>query len=144
MWNLRLHIENLRRYGVPVIVAINRFATDTDAEIDAIEGYVRDELGTPCAAHTGYRDGAPGGVQLAQTLVDTIESARQDETIEFHHLYSEQSAVVDIIERIARTVYRAGEVRYARGVLAKIGRIEEQRRAAAQRLHEQNAVLHQR
>jgi formate--tetrahydrofolate ligase len=125
MWNVRIHIENLRRYGVPVVVAVNRFATDTDAEIDAIEGYIRDELGTPCAAHTGYRDGAPGAVQLAQTLVTTIETAKAEETIDFHHLYSEQAAVVDIIERIARTVYRAGEVRYARGVLAKIGRFEE-------------------
>lgn len=126
MWNLRLHIENLRRYGLPVVVAINRFASDADEEIEAIEGYVRDELGAPCAAHTGYRDGASGGVQLAQTLVSTIDSAQQDEANGFHHLYSEQSAVVDIIEKIARSVYRAGEVRYARGVLAKVGRIEEQ------------------
>ncbi len=48
MWNLAIHIENLRKYGLPVVVAINRFATDTDEEIDAIRGYVRDKLGAPC------------------------------------------------------------------------------------------------
>jgi len=125
-WNLRIHVENLRRYGVPVVVAINRFESDTDEEIAAIEGFVRDELGCGSAAHAGYRDGAEGALQLARALVDSIQSAEKEGAIQFRHLYNEQLPVVEIIERIARTVYRAGEVRYARGVLAKIGRIEEQ------------------
>lgn len=125
MWNLKIHVENLRLYGIPVVVAINRFASDTDEEIAAIEGYVRDELGCACAAHTGYRDGAAGGIKLAEALVDAVEQAESAGAIQFKHLYSEQSPVVEIIEKIARTLYRAGEVRYARGVLAKIGRIED-------------------
>jgi formate--tetrahydrofolate ligase len=123
MWNMRIHVENLRRYGLPVVVAVNRFESDTKEEIAAIEGYVRDELGCACAAHTGYKDGAEGALKLAEALVSTVRQAGE---INFQHLYSEQAPLVEIIEKIARTLYRAGEVRYGRGVLAKIGRIEEQ------------------
>ncbi len=124
MWNLRIHIENLRKYGVPVVVALNRFAFDTDAEIDAITGYIREKLGAPCVAHTGYVDGPAGAEKLAQVVVDTIAKTHEKTAKDFKLLYPRTMHLTGIIETIASEIYRAGEVKYARGVEAQLRRIE--------------------
>ena len=69
MWNLKIHIENLKMYGVPIIVAVNRFDFDDDSEIEAIHSYIEGEIGVPCEVHTSHRDGADGGLALADWLV---------------------------------------------------------------------------
>jgi formate--tetrahydrofolate ligase len=125
MWNLKIHVENLRKYGIPVVVAINRFSFDSDAEIEAIKAHVRDELGAPCVEHTGYREGADGGLKLAETLVETIDTADKRGEINFRQLYGKCGAVASCIETIASEIYRAGEVRFSRGVLSKIAQMEE-------------------
>lgn len=122
MWNLRIHVENLRNYGIPVVVAINRFFADTDDEIKVIKGYVRNELGAPCEEHTGFSDGADGATALAQTLVDAVETSNAEG---FKHLYTLNKPVTAKIEKIATSTYRAGEVRFSRGVLSKIAQMEE-------------------
>jgi len=132
MWNLRIHVENLKKYGIPVVVAINRFGFDTDEEIAAIIDYVESKLGVPCVAHTGYRDGADGGLKLAERLVETIdraksgaESSAESPASGFHHLYPEALPVKRIIETIAHEIYRSGEVIYTRAADEKLARIEE-------------------
>jgi len=125
MWNLKIHIENLRKYGVPVVVAVNRFSFDTDAEIEAIEAHVQNELGCPCVAHQGHPDGPDGGLELGKVLVEEIARARKANEVDFRCLYAKPTSVTSIIETIADEIYRAGEVRFSRGVLAKIARMEE-------------------
>ena len=124
MWNLRIHIENLRKYGVPVVVALNRFASDTDAEVDAVTSYVRDKLGAPCVAHTGYVDGPVGAEKLAHAVVDTIEKTHEKTAKDFKLLYPRTMHLKGIIETIAHEIYRAGEVKYARGVESQLRAIE--------------------
>jgi formate--tetrahydrofolate ligase len=124
MYNLRIHIENLRKYGVPVVVALNRFATDTDKEIDAIVGYVRDKLGAPCVPHTGYVDGPAGAEKLAQAVLDTIVKTHEKTAKDFKLLYPRTMHLKGIIETIAHEIYRAGEVKYARGVESQLRAIE--------------------
>ena len=124
MWNLKIHVDNLRGYGIPVVVAVNRFDNDTDEEIAAIRGYVQDELGAPCEAHTGYRDGADGGLALAEALVKAVD-APVAEGAGYAPLFSACQPVTEIIEQIAQKIYRAGEVRFSRGVLGRIARMEE-------------------
>jgi len=124
MWNLRFHVENLRKYNIPVVVAVNRFSFNSPAELDAIVGYVRDELGAPCEVHSGYADGPKGAEKLARTVIDTIEKTHEKTARSFKLLYPRTMHLKGIIETIAREVYRAGEVKYARGVESQLACIE--------------------
>jgi len=125
LWNLKIHVENLRKYGAPVVVAINRFDNDSDEEIAAIQGWVEDKLGAPCSAHTGYRDGPDGSLELAEKLLNAIERDEAANPADCHPLYSVSMHATEIIETIAYEIYRAGEVRFSRGVLGRIARMEE-------------------
>ncbi|MBN2080780.1 formate--tetrahydrofolate ligase [bacterium] len=125
MWNLKIHVENMRKYQVPVVVAINRFDHDTDEEIAAIKSYVEDKLGAPCEAHTGYKHGADGAVALAEKIVKAIDADVQSNAPDCAPLYSVGMHATEIIETVAREIYRAGEVRFSRGVLGRIARMEE-------------------
>ncbi len=125
MWNLKIHVENLRKYGVPVIVAINRFGFDTDDEINAIKSYVENEIGVPCEPHTGHRDGADGALRLAERIVEAISGkAGEGELNAFRNLTSLCTNAKCIIETIARDIYRAGAVKYTKTADRKIADIE--------------------
>lgn len=124
MWNLRIHVENLRKYNIPVVVAVNRFSFNTDAELDAIVGYVRDEIGAPCEVHSGYADGPKGAENLARTVLDIINKTHEKTARDFRLLYPRTMNLKAIIETIAREIYRAGEVRFGRGVHSAMASIE--------------------
>ena len=103
--NLGKHIENMRKYGVPVVVAINRFDTDTDAELDFIENYCA-EKNVKCSMCEVFAKGGDGGVDLAKKVVETIKS----EPSEFKPIYNVNLPIKEKIETIAREIYGADGV----------------------------------
>ena len=105
--NLGKRIENMRKYGVPVVVAINRFDTDTDAELDFIENYCA-EKNVKCSMCEVFAKGGDGGVDLAKKVVETIKS----EPSEFKPIYNVNLPIKEKIETIAREIYGADGVTY--------------------------------
>jgi len=126
MANLKIHTENMRKYGIPVIVAINRFDTDTDDEIETIKKYLADELGTPAVEHTGYKNGAEGALALAQLAVYTIESTRHQSAKSYKPLYPLSFSLKEKVEVIAREIYRSGEIIYKSKADRKLKQIEDE------------------
>jgi formate--tetrahydrofolate ligase len=104
--NLRAHIGNMRKYGVPVIVAINRFGTDTQAELDAVADVCEQE-GAEFALSTVFADGGAGGVALAQKIIDACERPSH-----FAPLYELDISIEEKIATLARDIYGADGVDY--------------------------------
>ena len=105
--NLRAHIENLQKFGVPVVVAINRFAEDSDAELGMIEAACR-ELGAECKLSEVFAKGGAGGLELAEAVVRAADSGRAN----FHPLYPDDMPLKEKIETIAREIYGAAKVQF--------------------------------
>lgn len=105
--NLGKHIENMRKYGVPVVVAINRFDTDTDAELGFIENYCS-EKNVKCSMCEVFAKGGEGGKDLARKVVETIKA----EPSEFKPIYNVNLPIKEKIETIAREIYGADGVTY--------------------------------
>lgn len=106
--NLGAHIDNLKKYGVPVVVAINHFYADTQAEIDFVEQFCR-EKGADFAVTKCFAEGGAGGTELAQKVVDACEKENH-----FHHLYDIDLPLYDKIETIAKEIYGADGVDYTK------------------------------
>lgn len=104
--NLGAHIDNLKKFGVPIVVAINHFYADTQAEIDFIEQYCRDK-GVDFAVTKCFAEGGEGGTELAQKVVDACEKENY-----FKFLYDTELSVYEKIETIAREIYGADGVDY--------------------------------
>ncbi len=113
--NMGKHIENMKKYGVPVVVAINRFDTDTDAELDYIREYCAD-MGVKCSMCEVFAKGGDGGVELAKAVVETIES----EPADFKPLYNASLPIKEKIEIIAREIYGADAVNYTSAANSQI------------------------
>ena len=105
--NLKTHIENMRKFGVPVVVAINRFHTDSDAEIQVIKDFCA-EMGVEVSLAEIFAKGGEGGTDLAQKVVDTIEKTPS----EFKPLYDEKLPIKEKLGIIAKEIYRADGVIY--------------------------------
>lgn len=105
--NLGVHIENLKKFGVPVVVAINHFYTDTDAEIAVVKDYC-EKHGAKVAFSDVFLKGGEGGVELADAVVGTIESTRS----EYKPLYDEKLTVREKLDIIAKEIYRADGVNF--------------------------------
>lgn len=105
--NLGKHIENMRKYGVPVVVAINRFDTDTDVELSFIEDYCAGK-NVKCSMCEVFAKGGDGGIDLAKKVVETIKS----EPSEFKPIYNVNLPIKEKIETIAREIYGAAGVTY--------------------------------
>ena len=75
--NLKTHIENMKKFGVPVVVAINHFYTDTDAEVAYIKDFCN-EMNTPVAFSDVFLKGGEGGIELAKTVVDVVENNKSN------------------------------------------------------------------
>ena len=104
--NLGAHINNMHKFGVPVVVAINRFGADTDAELEYIENYCK-ELGADFALSEVFAKGGNGAIELAQKVVAAAEKPSQ-----FKVLYSEDIPLKDKIKTIATQIYGADDVEY--------------------------------
>lgn len=105
--NLRTHIENMRKFGVPVVVAINRFHTDTEAEIQVIKDFCA-EMGVEVSLAEIFAKGGEGGTDLANKVVSTIDNNKSD----FKPLYDEKLPIKEKLGTIAKEIYRADGVIY--------------------------------
>lgn len=117
--NLEKHIENIQKYGVPVIVTLNSFVTDTDAENAFIEKVCR-ERGCEFALSEVWEKGGEGGVDLAQKVLETLETKESD----FHTLYNDELSLKDKIRTIAQEIYGAHDVVYEPAVEKQLSKIE--------------------
>lgn len=117
--NLGVHIGNMRLYGVPVVVAINHFYTDTDEEIAIVREYC-EQNGAKVAFSDGFLKGGEGAVELANAVVDTIENEKSD----FKPLYDEKLPIKEKLDIIAKNIYRADGVVYTDAAEKAIKEIE--------------------
>jgi formate--tetrahydrofolate ligase len=108
--NLKVHIQNLRKFGVPVVVAINKFHTDTPAETEYVKDYCSG-LGCDAVFSEVYEKGGAGGVELAKKVVELCEAKEA----RFKPLYSTDLPIKEKIEVIAREIYRADGADYTNG-----------------------------
>ncbi len=105
--NLAKHIENVAKFKVPAVVAINRFPTDTEAELDLIRTKCA-EMGVPCALSEVFAKGGEGGIELAEAVVKALEETESN----YEPLYSLDMSIKDKIAVIAKEVYGADGVEY--------------------------------
>ena len=103
--NLGRHIENIKQFGVPAIVAINHFVKDTDAEIEALKDYVKSQ-GSEAIVSTHWANGSEGSADLAHRVVALIEGSPS----QYAPLYPDEMPLFEKIETIAKRIYRADEV----------------------------------
>lgn len=118
--NLEKHIENLQQFDVPVVVTLNRFLTDTDAELQYVERFCR-EHGCEFALSEVWEKGGAGGIELANAVLKTIEEKESH----FHVLYEDSLSLFEKIEAIAKNIYGAAAVTYDEAARKAIKRIEE-------------------
>lgn len=116
--NLQIHIENMKKFGNNIIVAINKFATDTEKEIKLVQE-LTEKLGVKAIETTVFTDGSEGGVELANQLVELCEKDN-----EFKYLYDERLSTKEKIETISKEIYRAKKVVYTKKAEKEITRIE--------------------
>jgi formate--tetrahydrofolate ligase len=105
--NLDVHIENLKKYNVPVVVAINRFLTDTDEELDFVKQYC-EKLGAKVCLCEVFAKGGEGGIELANEVVRTIDKNEAD----FKCLYPTDLSIKEKISCLAKEIYRTTDVQY--------------------------------
>ena len=118
--NLGRHIENLVKFGVPVIVAINHFVADTSAEISAVEDYASG-MGCEAIECRHWAEGSKGTMKLAERVVEVIDEGKAD----FTPLYSDSLSLFMKIETIAKEIYRADEVLADTKIRAQLSQWEE-------------------
>lgn len=109
--NVQRHVENLRNFGVPTVVAVNRFATDTPAELDAVLAMCR-ELGVDAALSTVWKEGGKGGIELAEAVVRAAEQPSS-----FAFLYEDRLSPREKIETIVIKLYRGSAVTFSGAAL---------------------------
>ncbi len=118
--NLEKHIENLQKYGVPVVVTLNSFLTDTKEETDYIEEFCR-ERGCEFALSEVWEKGGEGGIALAEKVLDTLEHKES----KFKVLYDDKLSLKEKIETIAKEIYGADGVTYTNAANKELKRIED-------------------
>ena len=118
--NLVRHVENVQRFGVPVVVAINRFSTDTDAELASIQDHLAD-LGVAAIEANHWADGSAGTIALAEHVVAMVDGC----SAAFKPLYGDEKNLFSKIETVAREIYGAGEVTAERRVRKQLRQWEE-------------------
>lgn len=116
--NLERHVENMRKFGVPVVVAINEFVTDTEAEIAALKELCA-SIQVPVELASVWADGADGGLALAETVVETLETSPANYT----RLYDNDLSVEEKITKIAQEIYRADNVVFEKKAKTHIAQI---------------------
>ena len=118
--NLKTHIENMKKFGVPVVVAINKFLTDTDEEVKYIQSLC-DELGVKVSLAEVFAKGGEGGLDLANKVLETIESTPSN----FKPLYDVNLSIKEKLNTIATEIYRANGVVYTKQAEKSIAEIEK-------------------
>ena len=118
--NLKKHVENIRKYNVPAVVAINEFVADTEAEIAALKELCK-QIDVPVELASVWADGADGGVELAQTLVEVIEKGQAN----YRRLYQSEDAIQEKIKKIVTEIYGGRSVQYSGKALNQLKQFSE-------------------
>ena len=118
--NLEKHIENLKKYQVPIVVTLNSFVTDTKAETDFVENFCR-ERGCDFALSQVWEKGGQGGIALAEKVLDTLSKKESS----FQVLYPDDAELTEKIETIAKEIYGAEHVTYSPAAEKELKRITE-------------------
>jgi formate--tetrahydrofolate ligase len=119
--NLERHVQNLRRYDVPVIVSINRFSTDTEAEVALLRRLCA-TLGVECVLADHWAQGGEGAAELANTVIRTIETKPSD----FHPLYPDDMSLWDKTRTIAQEIYGATDITADKSVRDRFAELEKE------------------
>ncbi len=117
--NLEKHIENVAKYKVPCVVTLNQFITDTEAELAYVKEFC-EERGCEFALSQVWEKGGDGGIELAQKVIETIETKETN----FECLYEDSLSLRDKIATVAKEIYGAKEVVYDKAVEAQLDRLE--------------------
>lgn len=120
MKNLEKQIENIKAYGVPVVVAINKFITDSDEEVKAIEDFCKN-IGVEVSLTEVWEKGGEGGIDLANKVIKTMEN----EPSNFKMIYDSEESIKDKILKIVKTIYGGKGVNYTPQALKQIAEIEK-------------------
>lgn len=118
--NLEKHIENVSKFGVPCVVTLNRFVSDTDAELAFVKEFC-EERGCDFALSEVWENGGEGGIALAEKVLNTLENKESH----YAPLYKAEQPIKDKIETIAKEIYGAGSVSYAPAASQAIARLEK-------------------
>ncbi len=118
--NLEKHIENLQKFGVPVVVTLNSFITDTQAETDYIKQFCK-ERGCEFALSEVWEKGGEGGIALAEKVLETLETKESN----FKPIYEDGLPLAEKIETVAKEIYGADGVSYSPAAEKELKRIEE-------------------
>jgi formate--tetrahydrofolate ligase len=118
--NVERHLLNIRRFNVPALVCINRFPTDTDAELQAVKAGI-EALGSQAFVCTHWAEGGAGAADLARAVVEVIDKGEAD----FTPLYADNIPLVDKIHRVATEIYGAGEVVIPKAVADQLANFEK-------------------
>ena len=118
--NLEKHIENLQKFGVPVVVTLNSLVTDTKEEIAFVENFCK-ERNCEFALSEVWEKGGEGGIELAKKVLDTLEHKEAH----FKPLYEDEMSLMDKIKTIATEIYGADDVTYSKAALKELKHIEE-------------------
>ena len=118
--NLRTHAENVQKYGLPVVVAINRFPSDTPAELETVRQYC-EEIGVECSLSEVVAKGSEGGMDLAKKIKRVVDENPGAP----NYYYANTDSIKDKIQTVAREIYRADGVDYTEEADASILRLQE-------------------
>ena len=118
--NLEKHIENIQKYGVPVVVTLNSFVTDTEAENEFIRSFC-EERDCEFALAKVWEKGGEGGIELAEKVLDTLENKESN----FHVLYEDELSLTEKIEKISKEIYGANGVVFEPAAKKQLAKIEE-------------------
>jgi formate--tetrahydrofolate ligase len=118
--NLEKHIENLKKYGVPIVVTLNRFVTDSEEELDYVKSFCKDR-DCEFSLSEVWEKGGAGGIDLAEKVIKTIETKESN----FKPLYDIKLSIKEKIETVAKEIYGAASVSYDTAAEKAIAKIEE-------------------
>ncbi|MCQ2794938.1 MAG: formate--tetrahydrofolate ligase [Bacilli bacterium] len=118
--NLKTHLENMKKYGLPIVVAINHFSNDHQSEVNYLTKWCKD-YGYTVSFLDGFMKGGKGSVDLAKKVMNTLKTKKS----KCHPLYSLKKPVKEKIETICKEIYRAGTIKYTPKALEQIKRYEK-------------------
>ncbi len=114
--NLGKHIENMKKYNIPVMVCINHYSTDTDKEIEYIAKYVKENYNIPAEISSAFEEGSDGTIELAKKVVEILDNEKSNYT----PLYDLDMPIEEKINKICKEIYGAGNVKFLDDALKNI------------------------
>ena len=117
--NLEAHVRNLQKFGIPIVICLNAYDTDTEEEQSVVLNWCS-ENNIPVSISTAYRDGGKGAIDLAKVVEDSLIKEK-----DFHYLYADSDSIEEKIFKVAKEIYHASAVEYSEKAMEKIRRLEK-------------------